>query len=180
MCGTDANFPMQLWFRILRQEEHQLNLLQRSKVDPTKSVFKVLYGKYDYTANPFAPLGCAIEIHVMPNKRKTWEEHTITGLYVGNLCDHYRCHKILIKDPRRLRVGHMVFFLHKYLTQPILTLMDALLQATHDICDILNSRHPIKGDARKRVDMLLEIFKEHGGVPTKKTNNVKNGQSRKS
>ena len=27
LCGTDAKFPMQLWCRILRQAEHQLNLL---------------------------------------------------------------------------------------------------------------------------------------------------------
>ena len=27
LCGTDVNFPIQLWYSILRQAEHQLNLL---------------------------------------------------------------------------------------------------------------------------------------------------------
>ena len=29
LCGTDVTFPMQLWCRILRQAEHQLNMLRK-------------------------------------------------------------------------------------------------------------------------------------------------------
>ena len=30
LCGADTNFPTYLWCRILRQAEHQLNMLQKS------------------------------------------------------------------------------------------------------------------------------------------------------
>ena len=47
LCGTDAKFPMQLWCRILRQAEHQLNLLRKSRVDPSMSTYEALYGKHN-------------------------------------------------------------------------------------------------------------------------------------
>ena len=70
LCGTDDKFPLKLWCRILRQAEHQLNMLRISRVDPSKSSFEIMNGSHDYNANPFAPLGCKVEIHVVPNKRK--------------------------------------------------------------------------------------------------------------
>ena len=60
LCGTDVSFPMQLWCQILRQAEHQLNLLRKSRMDPSKSAFEILYGKQDYNAHPFAPLRSAL------------------------------------------------------------------------------------------------------------------------
>ena len=60
LCGADVSFPMQLWCQILRQAEHQLNLLRKSRMDPSKSAFEILYGKQDYNAHPFAPLRSAL------------------------------------------------------------------------------------------------------------------------
>jgi len=45
-------------------------------VDPIKSSFEVLYCEHDYNANPFVPLGCKVEMHVMPAKQKTFKAHT--------------------------------------------------------------------------------------------------------
>ena len=68
LCGEDTSFPMQLWCRILWQAKHQLNLLLKSRVDPSKLSFEVTNGTHDYNVNPVAPLGCAVEIHVVPSK----------------------------------------------------------------------------------------------------------------
>ena len=54
LCGADTNFPTYLWCRILRKAEHQLNMLQKSRVDPSKSSFECMYGEHNYSANPFA------------------------------------------------------------------------------------------------------------------------------
>ena len=96
LCGTDISFPMRLWCRLLRQAEDQLNMLRTSRVDHTKSAFEVL--------------------HVMPNKRKTWSEHTNSGFYLGTSWNHYRCHEIWVSETSSVRVGQTVFFQHKYLT----------------------------------------------------------------
>ena len=94
LCGTDDNFPLQLWCQILRHAEHQLNMLQNSRVTPSVSAFAHMYGQHDYDAQPFAVLGCAVELHVMPSKRKTWAAHTETGYYLGTSWEHYRCHQV--------------------------------------------------------------------------------------
>ena len=36
LCGTDDSFPVKLWCQILRQAEHQLDLLRKSRVDSSK------------------------------------------------------------------------------------------------------------------------------------------------
>ena len=72
LCGTDVKFPMQLWWRILRQAKNQLNLLRKSRVDPSTSTYAALYGEHNYDQNLWAPLGCAVEVHVTPKKQNTW------------------------------------------------------------------------------------------------------------
>ena len=87
---------MQLWCRILYQMEHQLNLLCKSIVVPIVSA---------YNANPFVPLGTAIEMHVTLINQRTYEAHTKTSLYVGNPWEHYWCYGICIVDTRSVHVG---------------------------------------------------------------------------
>ena len=119
----------------------------------------MLYGKHDYNANPFTILGSAVEAHVMPNKRKTFEAHTKAGFYLGNSWEHYRCHEVWIVDTKSVRVGQTVFFKHKYITQPALTPTDTILRASDDLAQILKGVLPVKGDTRTTVDLLMEIFK---------------------
>ena len=118
-----------------------------------------MYGPHDYNAHPFAILGCAVELHVMPGNRKSWEPHTKTGYYVGTSWDHYRCHEVWVKDTKSKRVGQTVFFKHKYITQPTVTATDALLRSSEDICDALLKAPPRNTNTRKAIDLLIEIFK---------------------
>ena len=65
LCATAEDFPMKLWCRLIRQAKQQLNMLRTSNVTPTISSFAHLHGQHNYDANPFAPLGAAVEMHVM-------------------------------------------------------------------------------------------------------------------
>ena len=159
LCGTDENFPLRLWCQILRQAEHQLNMLRRSRTDPSMSAFEHMHGPHNYDANPFAILGCEVEMHVMPKNRRTWESHTKTGYYLGTSWNHYRCHEVWIKDTKSSRIGQTVFFKHKYITQPMVTTSDALLRASEDICDALLKTAPNNKKVRSAVDILVDIFK---------------------
>ena len=111
LCGTDESFPLQLWCQILWHAEHQLNTLHKSRLNPTVSAFEEMYGPHDYDTHPFAILGCAVELHVMPKNRKTWETHTKTGYYLGASWDHFWCHRIWVKDTKSERVGQTVFLM---------------------------------------------------------------------
>ena len=110
LCGTDDDFPLQLWCQLLRHAEHQLNLLRKSATNPHISAFAEMYGEHNYDAHPWAVLGSKVELHLMPDKRKTWDAHTKTGYYLGVSWEHYRCHEVWVQDTKSVRVSQTVFF----------------------------------------------------------------------
>lgn len=44
---------------------------RRRVPNATMVPFEQLYGKHDYIAHPFAILGSAVKVHVMPSKRRS-------------------------------------------------------------------------------------------------------------
>ncbi len=63
LAGVDDNFLMHLWDRLLPQTILTLNLLQQSNVAPTVSAYQYVHGPFDYNKMPFAPMGCAVQLH---------------------------------------------------------------------------------------------------------------------
>jgi hypothetical protein len=57
LATTNNNFPLQLWDRLTPQVEDTLNMLRASRVDPSKSVYEILNGPYDWNRYPLAHLG---------------------------------------------------------------------------------------------------------------------------
>ena len=52
-----------------------------------------------------------------------------------------------------------MFFKHKYITQPAVTVTDTIVQALADLYQVLNGLPPVKGDIRTAVELLMDIFK---------------------
>jgi hypothetical protein len=111
-----------------------------------------MYGQHNYYQNPFAPLGCKVEAHMMPSMRDTWAKHTASGYYIGSLPEHYRCHVVYI-------ICQTVFFKHKYLTQPSFTTNDALLLAADRLTTAIEGVLPTTTSTQAGVQQLLDIFK---------------------
>ena len=164
LCGTDKDFPLYLWSDILRQTEHTLNLLRPSRRLPSVSAYAYLYGQHNYDRNPFAPLGCKVEAHMMPSTRETWGEHTASGYYIGNSDEHYRCHKVYISSTRGIRVCETVFFKHKYLTQPSFTTNDALIAAADKLTAAIAGVIPTTTSTQAGIQQLLDIFKKQANA----------------
>ena len=85
LCGIDYIFPMRRWCSLLLHAVVQLNMLQASATNLSISAFEQLHGPHNYDAHPFAILGNAVEVHVTPNNRRIWGDHTIPGFYLGTL-----------------------------------------------------------------------------------------------
>jgi hypothetical protein len=73
LAGIDDKFPLSLWCQFLKLTKSTLNILCQSKVAPKISAYTQVHGPHAYMANPFAPLGCAIQAHVNPEDRRTWD-----------------------------------------------------------------------------------------------------------
>jgi hypothetical protein len=127
LCKADKSFPLNLLDRLLPQAEHTLNMLRPLWMTPTILAYAYLWNQHNYNANPFAPLGCKVEAHLVPSNCKTWVPHTASVFYVGNAWDHYHCHKIYINDIRHTCTCNTVFFKYKYLTMLTLNPADALI-----------------------------------------------------
>ncbi len=91
LAGVDDKFPLSLWCHLLEPTELTLNLLRQSKVVPKISAFAHVHGHHDYMKNPFAPLRCAIEDHVKPDDRQTWDARSDSGYSLRTSMEHHRC-----------------------------------------------------------------------------------------
>ena len=53
-----------------------------------------------------------------------------------------------------------MFFKHKYLTQPSVTPLDAVVQASDDFFNVLKGLAPVKGENRTAADLLVDTFRQ--------------------
>jgi hypothetical protein len=160
LCGCDKSFLLYLWDRLLPQAERTLNMLRTSTMTPSMSAYAYRWGKHDYNANPFAPLGCKVEAHVTPGYRKTWVPHTDSGYYVGSPWEHYCCHEVYISDTKSIHTCLTVFFKHKYLTMPTITPSCTLILAVDYITDAISGLILTPTVTAHAVEHLLEIYKQ--------------------
>ena len=75
LSGVEPSFPMHLWCRLLPQATQNLNLLQRSGINPRLSAEAQLNRAFSYNQTPIAPPGTKVIIHEMPQKSQTWDFH---------------------------------------------------------------------------------------------------------
>ncbi len=119
-----------------------------------------MWKQQNYNANPFAPLGCKVKVHLVPSNRQMWAPHTASGFYIGNAWDHYRCHEIYINDARHTHTCNTVFFKHKYLTMLTLIPADALIQAAKTLTSAIACIIPPPNMTTDAINQLMHIFKQ--------------------
>ena len=100
LAGTSDDFPINQWDELLPQTILTLNLLRQSHIAPNISAYAYHHGSFDYNRMPLAPMGCAVQFHIKPNRRKTWGEHSSDGWYLRTSPEHYRCHIVFVKATR--------------------------------------------------------------------------------
>ena len=133
LAGVANDFPITEWDQLIPQSVLTLNLLRPANVAPNVSAYAYHHGQFDYGRMPLAPMGCAVQFHIKPTRRRTWGEHASDGWYLRTSNEHYRAHVVFVKATRRTRVSDTVYFKHKYLTQPTVTPADAIVQAYRDL-----------------------------------------------
>ncbi len=160
IAGLDEKFPIHEWHRIIPQTLLTLNLLRPSNVSPNVSAYAHHHGQFDYNRMPLAPIGCAVQLHEKPKRRKTFGEHSVDGFYIYTSPDHYRCSVIFVKKTRQCRISDTVYFKHKYLTQPTVTAKDRIMKAILDLTAAIRGKLGDKSssqyDALKKLSEILQ------------------------
>ena len=143
----DHDFPLYLWDKLLPQAELTINLLRQSNANPKISAHAHLFGPFDFNRFPLAPLGCAVQVHVPPERRLSWGERAQKGWYIGCALDHYRLHTFVDQITRRECVSGAVEFKHKSRTNPHLTHHDNVMRAYQDLLAKVTGKSPTPIDA---------------------------------
>jgi hypothetical protein len=132
LCGTDSDFPMHLWDRLLPQSLLTLYLLRSSRINPRLSAHAQVHGAFDYNRTPLAPPGTRVLVHEKPSNRETWSPHAATGYYIGPAFEHYRCYTVYIVETRKERIADTVELFPEKAFLPIASSTDLAIAAARD------------------------------------------------
>jgi hypothetical protein len=121
LATTDKDFPLQLWDRLTPQVINTLNLMQASRINPTKSGHEVLYGEYNWNCYPLAPLGCRAVVYEDGDTRGSWASRWVDGWCLGPSKDHYRCDIYYIPETRGYRVSGLTELFPQHCQLPDMT-----------------------------------------------------------
>ena len=72
IAGTDENFPITQWDRLIPQTQRTLNMMRPFRINPKHSAESFLEGHHDYNSVPFPPLGWRMLIFEGPDQRIHW------------------------------------------------------------------------------------------------------------
>ena len=158
LAGVDDKFPLSLWCHLLEPAELTLNLLRKSNVTPKISAFAHVHGHHDYMKKPFAPLGCAVQSHVKPEDRRTWDARADAGYSLGTSMEHHRCYRVYITKTRATRISDTVFFQHQYITNPTISPESSVIAAAQQLTAALKGNIPTGNETAEALTKVSELF----------------------
>ena len=129
LSGTDPDFPLHLWDRLLPQALLTLNLLRASHINPRLSAQAQLHGAFDFNRTPLAPAGTRVMIHEKSSVRGTWAPHAVDGWYLGPAMHHYRCYRVYVKETSAERIADTLEWFPRHVQLPVPSSDDAATTA---------------------------------------------------
>jgi hypothetical protein len=158
LAGVHGKFPLSLWCHLLEPTELTLNLLRQSKVAPKISAFAHIHGHHDYMKKPFAPLGYAIEAHVKPEDRQTWDTRSDAGISLSTSMQHHRCVRAYITKTRATRISDTVFFKHQYIANPTVSPESHVVAAAQQLTTALQGNIPARSKTAEALKKVSDLF----------------------
>ena len=158
LAGVDDKFPLSLWCQLLEPAELTLNLLRQSRITPNISAYTHVHGPHDYMRKPMAPLGCAIQAHVKPDDRRTWDTRSESGFNLGTSMEHHRCFRVYITRTRATRISDTVHFKHQYITNPEISPESLVVAAAHQLTVALKGSIPTGNKTSEALTKVSELF----------------------
>ena len=108
--GTDENFPITQWDRLIPQTHRTLNMMRPCRINLKLSADAFLEEQHDYNAVPFPPLGWRMLIFEGPDQRSSWGFHAVEGYSIGPAEENYRSYSGLLTSTGAVRISDTVVF----------------------------------------------------------------------
>jgi len=134
VASANSDFPSALWDELLFQLELTLAHLRPFTLDPDISSYEGMFGKkFDFLANPIAPVGTKVLIYVPPDLRSSWDNHGLEGFYLRPSTNHYRNVHCFVPSTGGYRdTDQVAYFPDKY-TMPGGSKEEILIDAANDL-----------------------------------------------
>jgi hypothetical protein len=178
LAGCDKSFPMHLWDRLLPQAEMTCNLLRPANVNPNISAHHYVNGNHDYDKHPLHPLGCKVQAFNDTKTRRSWEENSKDGYYIGTSMQHHRTYNVWIKLTKAIQNTNTVYFQHAYITKPTITKADIVAEAATKLIEAIKGNYAsvhneTDVDALNRLSQVfLDATKKLSGIELDKAPEV--------
>ena len=107
---------------------------------------------------PFAPLGCAIEAHVKPDDRRTWDTRSDAGFSLGTSMEHHQCFRVYVTKTRATRISDTVHFKHQYITNPTVSPESHVVAAAQQLATALQGNIPAGNETAEALKKVSHLF----------------------
>jgi hypothetical protein len=155
LAGVDNKFPLLLWCHLLKPTEITLNLIRQSRVAPKILAFAHIHGTHNYMQKPFAPIRCAVQTHVKPNNRLSWDTRSEPDFNLGTSMEHHQCFRVYVTRTRATRISNTIMLKHHYITSPTISPESHVVAAAQQLLTALQGKIP----AGETVEALTKVSK---------------------
>ena len=109
-AGFDPACPVTFVDRCLFQIELTLNIMHPFEYDTTISAYHGLVGeRFNFSRHPIAPVGTKVLTWDSPDRRGSWADHGVVGIYLGPALKHFRGFHIWVPQTSSTRISGTVW-----------------------------------------------------------------------
>ena len=137
LSGTDPEFPLHLWDKLIPQACITIKPFHNSHRNPHLSAKDHLNGNLDYNTTSLASPGTKVLAFEPSDKGNTWETHVTLLWYIGQAPHHYRYWKIYVTKTAATGVCDTVKFIPKQFKMSLLSSADTATRAALDLTEEL-------------------------------------------
>jgi hypothetical protein len=91
---------------------------------------------------PFALIGCAVQTHVKPDNRLSWDTRLEPGFNLGTSMEHHQCFRKYVTRRRATKISNTVVFKHQYITSPTISPESHVVAAAQQLVTALQGNIP--------------------------------------
>jgi hypothetical protein len=107
---------------------------------------------------PFAPIGCAVQTHVKPNNRLSWDTRSEPGFNLGTSMEHHQFFRVYVTRTRATKISNTVVFKHQYTTSPKISPESHVVAAAQQHVTALQVNIPAGKETAEALTKASELF----------------------
>lgn len=139
-------------------------MLRRSRINPKMSAYTQLFGEFDYSRTPLAPLGTKAFVHERTGQRSSHGDHGKVGYVIGPSPQHYQHINFFIPTTRGNRHTDTYVFIPSKFELPENAAADRATKALEEFTAAMKSKRNrdipfTKKSINDAIDVLSRLFR---------------------